>query len=136
MIWGDEALLLTGWPAGFDFDSAILRTDTFGTFILRFIQVCGVNAHQRALTEIATQTGWNPRGGALSQPVLANLEGSDPRELIGPMISIGPHQIGHGPRGLGDRVPAGCYAACLGLFGDIIGAKVFLPDERSLRSAY
>ncbi len=131
IISGDEALQLTGWPAGFDFERALQRTDSFGAFVLRFIQVDGVNAHQRDLAAIAETTDWAPSSQVLSRPVLAQVAACEPRELTGPAISIGPHHIGHAPRGLGDRLPAGSYAASLGMFGAIIGAKIFLPDERS-----
>lgn len=128
---GGRGLQLSGWPAGFDFERALQRTDSFGAFILRFIQVDGVNAHQRDLAAIAETTGWAPSSQVLSTPILAEVAAGEPRGLTGPSISIGPHLIGHAPRGLGDRLPAGAYAASLGMFGSIIGAKVFLPDERS-----
>jgi len=133
VIWGDEALQLSGWPAGYDFDSAMRRTDSFGSFILRFVQVCGVNPHQRDLRTIADLAGWRIRSSALSAPLLATVAVADSRDLQGPPISIGPYVVGHAPRGLGDRLPGGAYAACLGMFGEIIGAKVFVPDERSPR---
>lgn len=131
VIWGDEALQLAGWPAGYDFETALKRTDSFGSFILRFVQVCGVNPHQRDLAAIAELTGWAFRSTKLSAPVLATVAVADPRDLQGPPINVGPYAIGHAPRGLGDRLPGGAYAACLGMFGEIIGAKVFVPDERS-----
>lgn len=131
LIWGDEALQLSGWPAGFDFERALQRTDAFGSFILRFVQVCAVQPHQRDLLAIAQTIDWTPGSKSPSAPVLATVGEGDPNGLIGPMINVGPHPIGNAPRGLEDRLPAGPYAATLGMFGDIMGAKVFLPDERS-----
>lgn len=131
VIWGDEALQLSGWPAGFDFEHALERTDAFGSFILRYVQVCAVHAHQRDLLAIAETVGWMPRSAVPSAPVLATVGGSEPGGLIGPAITVGPHAIGHAPRGLQGRLPAGAYAATLGMFGDIVGAKVFMPDQRS-----
>lgn len=131
LIWGDEALQLTGWPAGFDFEHALQRTDAFGSFILRFIQVCAVQAHQRDLLAIAEAIAWNPGSASPSAPVLTTVGGSTSDGLVGPAISAGPHHIGHAPRGLQQRLPSGPYAATLGMFGDIVGAKVFMPDERS-----
>ena len=132
LIWGDEALALTGWPPGFDFESAIRRTNSFGSFILKFIQVSSVGNHQRELQAISAEIGWDPRTGQESVPVLATVEHADARGLIGPAINVGPHRIGHAPRGSQDRMPIGAYAATLGRFGDIVGAKVYLPDERSV----
>lgn len=131
VIWGEEALQLAGWPSGFDFERALQVTDAFRTYVLRFIQVCGVHAHQRELAAIAALTGWSPGSAPLSPPLLVGIRAADPDELIGPPASVGPHQIGYAPRGIGPRLPPGAYAGCLGAFGDIIGAKVFLPDERS-----
>ncbi|MBU6243665.1 MAG: hypothetical protein KGP12_00480 [Actinomycetales bacterium] len=132
LIWGDEALQLTGWPAGFDFESAMRRTNSFGSFILKFIQVSSVGSHQRELQSIASAIDWHPRTGHESVPVLATVEHGDPRGATGPSIRVGPDRIGHAPRGSQDRMPVGAYAATIGRFGDILGAKVYLPDERSV----
>lgn len=132
LICGDEALQLTGWPAGFDFESAMRRTNAFGSFILRYIQVSAVGGHQRELQTIAAAIHWNPRSEHESVPILATVEPAESRGGSGPSIRIGPHRIGHAPRGSEARMPAGTYAGTIGRFGDILGAKVYLPDEHSV----
>lgn len=129
IIAGDEALQLTGWPAGFDFDAALGRTDAFGRFILKYIQATAVAPHQRELRAIAEAIGWQAGPNRQSPPILATVTAADSRTTSAD-IRIGPHSVGSTPRGSAERIPAGSYAATLGSFGDILGLKVYLTQDR------